>query len=70
MSEKAFTESQVESASSLNEDDKKLQELGYVPSFKREFTNLATVSVTSAYLSFCNNTDIRNFRLASPSVSW
>ena len=26
------------------DDDKKLEELGYVPSFKREFSNLATVS--------------------------
>ena len=25
------------------DDDRKLEELGYVPSFKREFTNLATV---------------------------
>lgn len=27
-----------------NEDDKELEALGYVPSFKREFSNLATVS--------------------------
>lgn len=27
-----------------NEDDKELVALGYVPSFKREFSNLATVS--------------------------
>jgi hypothetical protein len=26
-----------------DEDDKKLEALGYVPSFKREFSNLATV---------------------------
>jgi hypothetical protein len=26
-----------------DEDDKKLESLGYVPSFKREFSNLATV---------------------------
>jgi len=25
------------------DDDRKLEELGYVPSFKREFSNLATV---------------------------
>jgi len=25
------------------DDDKKLEELGYIPSFKREFSNLATV---------------------------
>jgi hypothetical protein len=27
-----------------NDDDKELEALGYVPSFKREFSNLATVS--------------------------
>jgi hypothetical protein len=26
-----------------DDDDKKLESLGYVPSFKREFSNLATV---------------------------
>jgi hypothetical protein len=30
-------------ASFKDEDDKKLESLGYVPSFKREFSNLATV---------------------------
>ena len=25
------------------DDDKRLEELGYIPSFKREFSNLATV---------------------------
>ena len=29
---------------SVNNDDKELLALGYKPSFKREFTNLATVS--------------------------
>jgi hypothetical protein len=28
----------------LNEDDRELEALGYVPSFRREFSNLATVS--------------------------
>lgn len=37
----------VESVS-LNEDDRELEALGYVPSFKREFTNLATVSGVSS----------------------
>jgi hypothetical protein len=40
----------IEDASSMDADDRRLQELGYVPSFKREFTNLATVS-DSALLS-------------------
>jgi hypothetical protein len=30
----------------LNEDDRELEALGYVPSFKREFSNLATVRVS------------------------
>lgn len=36
------TESFVASIST-DDDDKELEALGYVPSFKREFTNLATV---------------------------
>lgn len=36
-----------EDDSTLNEDDRELEALGYVPSFKREFTNLATVSSNS-----------------------
>lgn len=30
-------------SASFDEDNKKLEALGYVPSFKREFSNLATV---------------------------
>ena len=30
-------------------DDKILRELGYVPSFKREFSNLATVRLSSTF---------------------
>jgi hypothetical protein len=33
-----------------NQDDKELEELGYVPSFKREFTNLATISFAFSIL--------------------
>jgi hypothetical protein len=36
----------------LDEDDRELQALGYVPSFKREFTNLATVRKASACMLF------------------
>ena len=36
------------SVDSTLEDDRILQEIGYVPSFKREFSNLATVRVRSA----------------------
>ena len=32
-------------SATLNEDDRELEALGYVPSFKREFTNLATVNI-------------------------
>lgn len=41
-------------STSSNDDDKELEALGYVPSFKREFSNLATVSPfrrTSAYFA-------------------
>ncbi len=33
----------IGSSSSFSDDDKELEALGYVPSFKREFSNLATV---------------------------
>ena len=33
----------VEDASVMDEDDAALRALGYVPSFKREFSNLSTV---------------------------
>lgn len=33
----------VHSIASTDEDDKVLEQIGYVPSFKREFSNLATV---------------------------
>jgi hypothetical protein len=36
--------------SSTDEDDAELVALGYVPSFKREFSNLATVSTKSLSL--------------------
>lgn len=39
-----------------DDDDKKLESLGYVPSFKREFSNLATVCETCLAL-FLNLTD-------------
>lgn len=33
-------------SASVDEDDRELEALGYVPSFKREFTNLATVCLS------------------------
>lgn len=41
-SAKSRTES-VHSGTSSDDDDKVLEQIGYVPSFKREFSNLATV---------------------------
>ena len=38
----AFVDSD-DAASSILDDDRVLQEIGYKPSFKREFSNLATV---------------------------
>ena len=32
-----------------DEDDKKLEAMGYVPSFKREFSNLATVCAPDVF---------------------
>ena len=34
----------TQTVESVSEDDRELEALGYVPSFKREFSNLATVS--------------------------
>lgn len=39
-----------ESVNSTLDDDRVLQEIGYVPSFKREFSNLATVRSFSLHL--------------------
>ncbi len=56
----------------VDDDDKKLQSLGYVPSFKREFSNLATVRnlyIPSFFSSFLMDDSIPH-RLALPLVSW
>ena len=37
----------VHSVASTDDDDKILEQIGYVPSFKREFSNLATVCIFS-----------------------
>jgi hypothetical protein len=42
----------VHSLHSADDDDKELVALGYQPSFKREFTNLATVSSVSFFFFF------------------
>jgi len=40
-----------------DDDDKKLESLGYIPSFKREFSNLATVcdACLSLFLNLIDN---------------
>ena len=38
------TRSVASPSGSTDDDDRLLEEFGYVPSFKREFSNLATVS--------------------------
>lgn len=58
----------VHSSSSSSDDDKELEALGYVPSFKREFSNLATVRVVCTVLSM-HQTDVEcNPRLVSLSA--
>lgn len=56
------------SVDSTLEDDRILQEIGYVPSFKREFSNLATVRplFPPEMFSLTGLTD----RSALRSVSW
>ena len=41
----------TQSISSSDEDDRVLQEIGYVPSFRREFSNLATVRARVTFIS-------------------
>ena len=50
------------SVSSTLDDDKLLEDIGYVPSFKREFSNLATVS----RFCLCSTIIIDIPRIASP----
>ncbi len=39
------------SSTMIDDDDKELVALGYVPSFKREFSNLATVRISYAQVA-------------------
>ncbi|KAJ7602507.1 APC amino acid permease [Mycena polygramma] len=41
--------------SSVDDDDKELLALGYVPSFKREFSNLATISFAFSIMGLCSS---------------
>ncbi|KAI0299018.1 amino acid/polyamine transporter I [Multifurca ochricompacta] len=38
-----------------DDDDQKLESLGYVPSFKREFSNLATISFAFSIMGLCSS---------------
>ncbi|EJU00873.1 APC amino acid permease [Dacryopinax primogenitus] len=42
-------------AAELSEDDRELEALGYVPSFKREFSNLATISFAFSIMGLCSS---------------
>ncbi|EJD05189.1 APC amino acid permease [Fomitiporia mediterranea MF3/22] len=44
-----------EELSSVDEDDRELEALGYVPSFKREFSNLATISFAFSIMGLCSS---------------
>ncbi|KZO89851.1 APC amino acid permease [Calocera viscosa TUFC12733] len=41
--------------SELSEDDRELEALGHVPSFKREFSNLATISFAFSIMGLCSS---------------
>ncbi|CAK5275488.1 unnamed protein product [Mycena citricolor] len=41
--------------SSVDDDDKELLAMGYVPSFKREFSNLATISFAFSIMGLCSS---------------
>ena len=53
-----------------DEDDKKLEALGYVPSFKREFSNLATVCPHHPTLFRSVSYALRPLRSALLSALW
>ncbi|KAI9455295.1 APC amino acid permease [Russula earlei] len=52
MSNRRFGASDYEDDS---DDDKKLESLGYIPSFKREFSNLATISFAFSIMGLCSS---------------
>ncbi|KAI0369290.1 APC amino acid permease [Pilatotrama ljubarskyi] len=45
----------IASSSDDSGDDNKLLEIGYVPSFKREFSNLATISFAFSIMGLCSS---------------
>ncbi|KAI0078389.1 APC amino acid permease [Panus rudis PR-1116 ss-1] len=52
--EKSKTQS-IRSSTSIDDDDKVLEQIGYVPSFKREFSNLATISFAFSIMGLCSS---------------
>ncbi|KAI0339091.1 amino acid permease [Trametopsis cervina] len=57
MSEKHDRDVVVDNASTSStlDDDRVLEEIGYVPSFKREFSNLATISFAFSIMGLCSS---------------
>ncbi|KIY48512.1 APC amino acid permease [Fistulina hepatica ATCC 64428] len=45
----------ADTSSSIDDDDRELVALGYTPSFKREFTNLATISFAFSIMGLCSS---------------
>ncbi|KAI0277853.1 APC amino acid permease [Russula aff. rugulosa BPL654] len=50
-----MTDREYGTSSLEDDDDKKLESLGYVPSFKREFSNLATISFAFSIMGLCSS---------------
>lgn len=50
-----MTDRKYGTSSLEDDDDKKLESLGYVPSFKREFSNLATISFAFSIMGLCSS---------------
>ncbi|TFK24872.1 amino acid permease [Coprinopsis marcescibilis] len=49
------SESSVAAVETIDDDDKELVAMGYKPSFKREFTNLATISFAFSIMGLCSS---------------
>ncbi|PVG00068.1 amino acid transporter [Serendipita vermifera] len=52
---KQAAEQTVQPASIMDDDDAALRALGYVPSFKREFSNLSTISFAFSIMGMCSS---------------
>ena len=65
-----MTDREYGTSSLEDDDDKKLESLGYVPSFKREFSNLATVCDTCRPFFSQSYSQSPHDRLALRLASW